>query len=116
MFSIARGQFESNNVVVDGDYLFCDTECITLKIWSEEKYGWTDPEIERLIEKQSIDLYLLCKNDIDWSYDSLRETPDDDLRESIYIQFRNELVNRKLRFAEIAGEGESKATKCNKGY
>ena len=67
---IASKQFERNSV---RDALVVDTEMLVMKIWFEEKYQRVSENILRLLERQQIDLYFLCKPDFNWVPDPLRE-------------------------------------------
>ena len=55
-----------------------DTDLITIKIWSEYKYGKCDKWILEQIKKQKSEnrFYLLCKPDIPWRSDTQRENPN----------------------------------------
>lgn len=57
--------------------LLCDTDMITVRIWSVEKYGRCDPRIIKLCEEWPYDYWLLCRPDIPWEPDPLRENPND---------------------------------------
>ena len=74
LLSIAKGQLESE---LNSQLL--DTDLITIKIWSEYKYGNCDKWILTQIEKQKSEkrFYLLCKPDIPWQTDNQRENPND---------------------------------------
>ncbi|MEE2953638.1 MAG: ATP-binding protein [Bacteroidota bacterium] len=71
-----------------------DTDLITLKIWSEYKYGFCHHFIKSQIRKQKQEnrIYLLCKPDIPWEFDSQREHPKD--REHLFEIYKTELVDR----------------------
>ena len=86
LVSIAKGQLESE---INSQLL--DTDLITIKIWSEYKYGSCDKWILDQIEKQKIEkrFYLLCKPDIPWQADKQRENPSD--REAIFEIYKEEL-------------------------
>jgi NadR type nicotinamide-nucleotide adenylyltransferase len=58
-------------------FLFCDTEMITIRIWSHEKYGRVVTALEQLVQQNNYDHYLLCRPDIPWEADPLRENPTD---------------------------------------
>ena len=47
-------------------YLICDTDLLTIKIWSEYKYGSCDPEIMEFLKNNLPDLYLLASPDFPW--------------------------------------------------
>lgn len=54
-----------------------DTDLITIKIWSNYKYGSCDNWILNQIKLQKKEnrFYLLCKPDLKWVADPLRENP-----------------------------------------
>jgi len=57
--------------------IICDTDLVTLQIWTSEKYDiYLDRTDTRLAKKH----YLLCYPDIPWEPDPLRENPNDRLR------------------------------------
>jgi len=70
-----------------------DTDLITIKIWSNYKYGSCDKWILDQIEKQKTEkrFYLLCKPDIPWQADKQRENPKD--REKLFKIHKKELDN-----------------------
>lgn len=53
-----------------------DTEFINYRIWFEEVFQQVPPEIETYIQEFSWDGILLCRPDIPWTTDALRENPD----------------------------------------
>ena len=103
--AIAKGQLEKEGKMVARAkrYLFCDTDLIVTKIWSDVKYGRCDPWILEGVEKHRYDLYLLCYIDIPWESDPLREHPN--LREHLFELYLNELSERNLPFAVVSGLG-----------
>lgn len=105
IYLIARGQLsaESSKLQQAGTFLFCDTELLVTKIWSEVKYGRCHPWILETIENHPYELYLLCDIDLPWQYDPLREHPDD--RQYLFDLYYNELKNRKYPFAVVHGTG-----------
>jgi len=86
LLSIAKEQLKSE---LNSQLL--DTDLITIKIWSEYKYGRCDKWILDQIEKQKTEkrFYLLCKPDITWQPDKQRENPND--REALYKVYKQEL-------------------------
>ena len=103
---IAKGQLQLEKQYEKERMLFCDTDLLTLKIWSEYKYGKCDAFILNNIEKQSQEnrLYLLCIPDIPWKKDNQREHPMN-RKELTYI-YKEELKNLKRNLYVISGEGE----------
>ena len=83
---IAKGQFnlEKENSILD-------TDLITIKIWSKYKYKNCDKWILEQIEKQKKEnrIYILCKPDIEWKKDPLRENPKN--RKELFEFYKKEL-------------------------
>lgn len=108
ILEIAKEQLrrEEKSFKKTGKYLFCDTEMLVYKIWSEEKFGRCHPWIIQMLEQHHYDLYLLCNTDIPWEADPLRENPHD--RERLFGIYHRELSQRNLPFAIISGKGETR--------
>ena len=86
LLKIAKGQLKSEQ-----NTQLLDTDLITIKIWSEYKYGSCDNWILDQIKKQKTEkrIYLLCKPDIPWEADPLRENPND--REELFEIYKKEI-------------------------
>ena len=86
-----------------------DTDLQTIYIWWQEKFG-PAPEVLRRAyaeySSQSDRRYLLCRPDIPWKYDPLRENPDD--RDRLYELYRNDLNARGLVFGLIEGQADQR--------
>lgn len=112
LLKIAHGQLrledewqsDANRVMI------CDTNLITIKIWSDHKYGRCDEEIIQLIKKRNYDLYLLCYIDVPWVDDPQREHPDK--REHFWQLYKHEVVNAAVPFVEIGGRWEQRQQKA----
>lgn len=105
---IAKGQIreECRKEKQASGYLFCDTELIVTKIWSEVKYKRCHPWILRMIEKHRYDLFLLCDIDLPWEPDPLREHPDK--RDFLFNLYYKELTDRKFPFYVVTGTGNTR--------
>ena len=99
LLEIAKGQLKSNQ-----ENQICDTDLITIKIWSNYKYGNCNNWILEQIEKQKTEnrFYLLCKPDIPWESDPLRENPTN--REKIFEIYKEELEKLKHNYYIVKGE------------
>ncbi len=107
LLEIAKGQlvWEDDKANYSRDFLFCDTNLIVLKIWSEHKYGSTDPWILKQLEERPYDFYLLTDIDIAWRDDPQREHPH--LRKHFFDLYQEYLVNHQLPHAVVRGiEGD----------
>jgi NadR type nicotinamide-nucleotide adenylyltransferase len=105
---IAKSQRKSEEKMLgraDG-FLFCDTELIVTKIWSEHSFKVCDKWILNNINKNVYDLFLLCDIDLPWQFDPLREHPE--LREYFFNLYVNELSSRKFPYAVISGSNTNR--------
>ncbi len=106
---IAHGQLRMEDEWMKDEWMkdanrimICDTNLITIKIWSEFKFGNCDPEIITTINSRAYDLYLLCNIDVPWENDPQREHPDK--REQLWTIYKNEIIKTGIPFAEISGD------------
>ncbi len=102
---IARGQLKLENRMAKmaRGFLFCDTEFLVTKIWSEFRYRRCDPWIEMMFRDHRYDLYLLCDIDLPWEEDPLREHPQ--CRVQLFNLYHQALVGQGLPFEVIRGSG-----------
>ena len=105
ILQIARGQLKQEAIMMKSasEYLFCDTDMLVTKIWSDVKYNRCDPWILKNFEIHRYGLYLLCDIDLPWEFDPLREHPD--RRRFLFDLYFNELKSRNFPFAVIRGTG-----------
>lgn len=108
LIHIAHGQVQAENSIADqaSRFVFCDTNLIVIKIWSEFKYGSCDPEILTLMKRQKYDLHLLTDVDLPWEDDPLREHPHK--RHELFELYKTELESTQTAFTIIRGEYASR--------
>lgn len=76
----------------EGSLLIADTDMFVMCIWFLVKNKFISAELMELLKQQSFDHYFLCKPDIPWEYDELRENPDDrDLLFEMYLSLLNDI-------------------------
>ena len=97
---------EENQNDPEKPFLFCDTDLITIKIWSDYRFGKTALWILQQIEQRHYDYYLLCRPDIPWEADPLRENPHD--REELFQLHREILEYYNKQYAIVEGMGEER--------
>lgn len=81
--------------------VICDSDMITLRIWSEEKYGRCDPRIRALCEERHYDHWLLCMPDLPWIADPLRENPHD--RDRLFDRYVDVLTELGKPYSVVHG-------------
>lgn len=102
--TIAVGQVHHENLHAQlaNRFLFCDTNLVVIKIWSEFKYNSCDPAIINLMQQQTYDLHLLTDIDLPWEDDPLREHPHK--RQQLFDLYEAELKNSRTKFVVIRGD------------
>ena len=94
--------------------IFFDTDMYVMKVWCEVVYGKCHPWILDQIKEQQTDLYLLCKPDIPWIQDDLREYPDLKIRERLYAIYKETLNKQYAPWIEITGNYDKRLEKAVK--
>ena len=88
---------------------FCgifDTDLINYKIWAEEVFGCCPVEVSSGIEQESAHVYLLCKPDLPWESDPLRENRYDCQR--LYQRHLDEITRLKRPYEVVEGCGRER--------
>ncbi len=103
LLAILRAYISRDDVNFSDTKLFLDTDLQNLFLWWQEKYGPAPRKLFQAYKAQSERFFLLCKPDLLWVFDPLRENPND--RERLFRLYYRDLVDRKLPFAVIEGDG-----------
>jgi NadR type nicotinamide-nucleotide adenylyltransferase len=90
--------------------LFCDTELLVIKIWSEHAFGHCPGWILEELARQPYNLYLLLHVDLPWEPDPQREHPH--LRAYFYERYKAGLQQYGFPFVEISGTHGSRFEKA----
>ena len=103
---IAKKQMALENKMLESanEFLFCDSTLLTIKIWSEYKFNKTNDWILENLNEHQYHLHMLCKPDIDWEDDPLRENPHD--RDELFVLYQTELKKLKIPYEIISGRNE----------
>jgi len=88
--------------------LIIDTDMYVMKVWCEFVFGKCHPYILDQIVDRHYDGYLLCKPDLPWTKDELREYPDLETREKLYHHYRDLLINQTVPWFEVQGAGQQR--------
>ena len=102
---IAKEQLKNEQLTRSNKQLSLhDTDLITLKIWSEYKYGncndWIISQIEQ--QKQEKRFYFLCSPDIPWESDPQRENPHN--RDKLFEIYKVELEQLGHNYFILEGQ------------
>lgn len=97
MLEIGKGQVALEDEIAKKaeKYLFCDTDLRVIHIWSEHRFGITDPWVLDQIAARKYDLILLTDTDLPWTPDPQREYPE--------LEMRNYFLDLYTKLAEESG-------------
>ncbi|RED25473.1 NadR type nicotinamide-nucleotide adenylyltransferase [Flavobacterium cutihirudinis] len=114
MMPIAYGQtlLENEKLTTAKKYLFCDTNLMVTKVFSEMYYGFCDPLLNEAALKHEYDLFFLTDIDVPWEKDDIRDTPEG--RETVFSVFKQTLIDTKKPFITISGNKECRLAKATK--
>ena len=105
LLPIAIGQMKLENKLVKDakSILFCDTNLLEIKTYSEIYYdGECDPLILKYASENIYDLYFLTYIDVPWEKDDLRDKPNE--REHMFKAFENALIAYKRPYVLLKGD------------
>ena len=123
LYTIAQGQIkgeedainkmqQSKHSILNPQPLFIDTDMYVMKVWSEFVFNKCDNRILTQIANRQYDLYLICKTDLPWVKDELREYPDLESRGKLYHYYKETMINQTVPWVEISGNYEERLKKA----
>jgi HTH-type transcriptional repressor of NAD biosynthesis genes len=113
LIPIAIGQMEAENKASQKNdrLLFCDTNLLEIKVYSEYYYRGSCPaEIKKYALKNSYDLYFLTFTDTPWVADDLRDRPTD--RSELFCIFEEELKQHELPYHILWGSFQDRLNRA----
>ncbi|MCH7409584.1 ATP-binding protein [Belliella sp. DSM 111904] len=113
LLQIAIGQLreEDEKVKRAKRMLFIDTDLHVIKVWSDVKYGKTDPWIEKQLVHRKYDLYLLTDVDVPWEEDPQREHKDQAVRKKLFDAYLNMISGTGVPYEVISGTYDERFAK-----
>ena len=112
LLPIAIGQIQLENEALEkaNEYLFCDTNLLVTKVFSDTYYGYCDPIIASAAKDHNYDLVFLTDVDFPWEKDDLRDNPEN--RQETLAIFEQELINNKKPYIKLSGNKEERLEKA----
>ena len=110
LLTIAKGQLQLEDAAVqqalaaNHSHLFIDTDMYVMKVWCEYVFGKCHQWILDQAAIRRYNLYLLCRPDLPWVKDELREYPDEKNRWELYHYYKDLLVQQATPWAEVSGD------------
>ncbi len=112
LIPIAIGQTNLENEALNkaAKILFCDTNLLVTKVFSDIYYNNCDGALERAAKKHKYDLILLTDVDVPWQADDLRDKPND--RENTIAIFEKALIDYEKPYIKLSGNQEDRLEKA----
>jgi len=104
MLPIAYGQtkLENDGQAVADTYLFCDTNLMVTKVFSEVYYNYCDPALDKAAQEHEYDLFFLTDIDVPWEKDDLRDRAEG--RDAVFGLFKKSLIENNKPFITLSGD------------
>lgn len=112
LLPIAVGQIKLENEALKTaeKYLFCDTNLMCTKVFSEIYYGFCDASLDKAARKHKYDLFFLTDIDVPFEKDDLRDKPNE--REMLMAKFEQALIDNKKPYIKLSGNQEERLEKA----
>ena len=112
MLPIAYGQIklENESISIANKYLFCDTNLMVTKVFSEVYYNYCDVQLDKAALEHEYDLFFLTDIDVPWEKDDLRDKPEG--RESVFAVFKKTLIDNNKPFIILSGNKDLRLNKA----
>lgn len=108
---IALGQIKNEELAVKRarEICFFDTDMLVMYVWSSFRFGKVSPLIKKALSQREYDHWLLCKPDLPWEEDPLRESPNQKEREELFQIYEDYLkLNFPSQFTIVEGLGANR--------
>lgn len=104
MLPIAYGQtkLENERFSIASRFLFCDTNLLVTKVFSEMYYDFCDPVLDKAARKHEYDLHFLTDIDVPWEKDDLRDKSEE--RELAFTAFKQALIDNNKPYITLSGD------------
>ena len=114
LLPIAIGQTKLENEALENatKFLFCDTNLMVTKVFSDMYYDSCHPILEEAAKKHEYDLFFLTDIDVPWEKDDLRDKKED--RENTLAIFEKALIDFKKPYIKLSGNKEERLEKAKK--
>ncbi|WP_196891962.1 AAA family ATPase [Aureivirga marina] len=109
LIPIAKGQIKLENELAKqaNKILFCDTNLLETKVYSEEYYdGYVHDDLEKAALESDYDFYFLTYIDTPWEEDDLRDRPH--MRKEMFDAFKNTLDKYNKPYILLKGNKETR--------
>lgn len=110
LVAICKGQMAAEDKAVESAERLAvfDTDMTVMKIWAMFRFGSIPSFIWQAEIRRVYHLKLLCRPDLPWEADPLRESPDPRERDLLFDIFKRHLEAKDTPFEIVEGTGEER--------
>jgi len=112
MLPIAYGQtkLENEGLSTANKFLFCDTNLLVTKVFSEVYYNFCNPLLDKAAREHEYDLFFLTDIDVPWEKDDLRDKAEG--RDAVFAVFKQTLIDNDKPFITLSGDKNLRLNKA----
>ena len=112
LLPIAIGQIraENNGLNTANKLLFCDTNLLVTKVYSEVYYNFCDPILDKAAKKHKYDLFFLTDIDLPFEKDELRDSEEN--RNKFFDIFQKSLKENNKPYILLSGNIDERLIKA----
>lgn len=100
--AIGQTQLENETLLKANRFLFCDTNVLVTKVFSELYYNHCPKYVDKAARKHKYDLFFLTDIDVPWEKDDLRDRPENRL--ATFELFKTALIENNKPFITLKGD------------
>ena len=100
---VGEGIVESHQPGHEECIVLTDTFLLVILVWSQYRYGKVSDTVQELYSKYQPDIYLLCKPDLPWKHDILRENEHD--RDGLFELYLEHIESSGIPYFIVEGLG-----------
>jgi len=112
LIHIEEGQkrMEKSIVLSSTKSIIQDTDLLTVLLWYAVKYKKEPQRVLSYLQSNLPDLYLLCKPDIPWDKDPLRDNPND--RDFLFSIYESKIKELAVPYVVVKGSYDKRLSIC----
>ncbi|WP_394759766.1 DUF4301 family protein [Flavobacterium sp.] len=108
--AIGQTKLENEALLTADKFLFCDTNLLVTKVYSEAYYGFCEPILDKAAKEHDYDLFFLTDIDLPFEKDDLRDSQEN--RDKFFVVFEKALVDNNKAYIKISGNKKQRLEKA----
>ena len=108
--AIGQTRLENEGLNTANKFLFCDTNLLVTKVYSEIYYEFCDPILDKAAKKHKYELFFLTDIDLPFEKQDLRDSEEN--RNKFFYRFQNSLSENNKPYILLSGSKEARLQKA----